>query len=67
MVPTLWILVSFGLVPLLLGIVLLLLGVFLFARRMKVAGIVGSLLGLTLIASPVLAFLYFVPVFRVTG
>ncbi len=64
---SLWILASVALVPLLLGIVLLVLGVLLFAKRMKVAGILVSLLGLSLIATPVLAFLYFVPVFRVTG
>ncbi len=42
------------------GDCLLLLGVLLFARRMKVVGIVASLVGLGLMATPFLALLYFV-------
>ncbi len=66
MFPNLWILVLVGLL-LLLGIALFLLGVLLFAKRMKVAGILVSLLGLSLIATPVLAFLYFFTVLPVAG
>ncbi len=56
-----------GVFLLLLGIALLLAGILLFAKRMKVAGVAVSLLGLGLIATPFLAFLYFVTAMQVMG
>ena len=52
------VLMAFGFFVLGCGILLLVLGLFSAARRMKIAGIVVSLVGLGIAAVPVFTFVY---------